>query len=144
MNTSIFRNVGECFPSIGQGEAQAFLFAGLPPEGLNIDSPLEAEGYVKGCKVIESKQMHAAFAESVASILLDSSNYLADPVANGARCFYPGFGFSFGREPQAVEVLVCLECWWVVFYSSAGAVWVAANSVGLAKLQAVHARLLVA
>jgi hypothetical protein len=60
----------------------------------------------------------------------------------GARCYFPGFAFTFGEGTAAVDVLVCLECRWVVFHSGGQSVSVVPTDDGLARLRGIYQTLI--
>ena len=60
----------------------------------------------------------------------------------GMRCYFPGFAFTFGQGPAAVDVLVCLECHWVVLHSGEQSVSLVPTNDGLAQLKRIYETLI--
>jgi hypothetical protein len=140
MPESIFAAAGEQIPNLPSSPAWVHKLAGLPLEYIVEPRVLrDGDGYVKGGKIGKTAPLSAADAAEIIGVLASHSSYGDRDM--GARCFFPGFAFTFGERPQRVEVMVCLECSWVAFYSPQGEQWLVPGSLGEAKLKALYARL---
>lgn len=140
MSDSIFAKAEEGFPSIPCAGAWVHKLAGLPPEYVVEPRVLRDEsGYIKGGKIENSAPLPQAIISQVIQVLTTEAHY--GDRGMGARCFFPGFAFLFGDGAERVEVLVCLECSWVVFHSRAGEQWLVPNQLGESKLKALYERL---
>ncbi len=140
MPQSIFAKHGESFPNIPRGPAWVHRLAGLPPEFAVEPRVLrDGAGYIMGGKIESTAPLNEADAAEVIEVLTDANTY--GDRGMGARCFFPGFAFSFGEAQGKIDVLVCLECSWVVFYSPQGEQWLVPNQSGEATLRAIYERL---
>jgi hypothetical protein len=59
-----------------------------------------------------------------------------------ARCYFPGFAFTFGDSTLAVDALVCLECRWVVFHFGGQSISLVPTDDGLARLREIYQTLI--
>jgi hypothetical protein len=140
MTESIFATDSEDFPALPATESFVHRLAGLPLEYLVEPRVLlEKDGYVKGGRIEQTSPLSPANLANVKEVLTDRSNY--GDRGMGARCFFPGFAFTFGSGPSQVEVLVCLECAWVVFYSAGAEQWLVPSESGQTKLRALYEQL---
>ena len=140
MTESIFATDSEDFPPLPATDSFVHRLAGLPPEYLVEPRVLlEKDGYVKGAKIEQTKPLSPANLATVKQVLTDRSNY--GDRGMGARCFFPGFAFTFGAGSAQVEVLICLECSWVVFHSSSAEQWLVPSESGETKLRALYEQL---
>ena len=140
MPESIFATAGESIPGLPSSTAWVHRLAGLPLEYVVEPRVLrDADGYIKGGKIEKSAPLLPTDVAEVIEALTSTSNY--GDRGMGARCFFPGFAFTFGEAPHKVDVLVCLECSWVAFYSLQGEQWLVPNEFGEAKLRALYERL---
>ena len=57
------------------------------------------------------------------------------------RCFMPGVGFTVGNGAEAVEVLVCLQCYWVYFFNVETKMMEALSQVGHRQLSEFYVEL---
>jgi hypothetical protein len=140
MSENIFATDSEDFPALPAMESFVHRLAGLPPEYLVEPRVLlEKDGYIKGGKIEQTKPLSVADLANIKQVLTDRSNY--GDRGMGARCFFPGFAFTFGSGSSQVEVLVCLECSWVVFYSANAVQWLVPSESGETKLRAMYEQL---
>lgn len=56
----------------------------------------------------------------------------------GMRCFIPGLGFTIGRGPDAVEILVCLRCHWAYFFHGDSLMTKALSDAGRDRLATLY------
>lgn len=131
---------GEALPSLAATHARFHKLAGSFPE-YEPEAPVlrEGNGYLKGCRVEATAVLAHEDRDHVIQVLLDPASY-GDP-GMGARCFFPGFAFSFGDGANEVHVQVCLECFWVVFHSASGTQRCVPSAAGSARLRALYERL---
>ena len=131
---------GQELPALNSSGAFIHKLSGSPPEyQLEPRLLLEGSGYMKGCKVLETSGLSAEDSAQIVAILSTAESYGDQDM--GARCFFPGFAFSFGTGEQLVHVQVCLECSWVVFHSNASSQSFVPSAKGETQLRAVYERL---
>ena len=108
---------GQTLPVLVSAGAFVHKIAGSFPE-YEVEPRIlrEGDGYLKGCRVLETSALSTADTESIIAVLTNPNSY--GDRGMGARCFFPGLAFSFGTDEENVHVQVCLECSWVVFHPS--------------------------
>jgi hypothetical protein len=137
MGRNIFGRDGESFPRLNHDSSTVFRLAGGSPEYLPETRLLrKGPNHLQGCRILATNALVADVAKEIASIVLNERHY--DPDRNGARCYFPGFGFRFGSGDECVEILICLECSWVVFHSSSGQQSLVPNRRGISVLRHLY------
>ena len=128
-------------PTLSPESSLIHALAGSPPEYVVEPRVLvEGDGYIKGCRVTGTHLLSPSDAAQVISVLTDPASY--GDRGMGARCFFPGFAFTFGADSSQTKVLVCLECSWVVFYSSGTELSLVPSPAGATALRAIYEALL--
>jgi hypothetical protein len=59
----------------------------------------------------------------------------------GAECFEPGIAIRIGQGPEAVDVLICLNCEHVYFFRGDEVAYRNLNSIGIARFKKIYGRL---
>jgi hypothetical protein len=140
MSDSIFDKPEESFPLIPTTNAFFYLLAGTWLEYVVEPRILrDGDGYIKGGKIEKSSLLTEAEITEVSEVLTNQANY--GDRGMGSRCFFPGFAFTFGEGAARVEVLICLECSWVAFFTSHTEQWLVPNDLGSSQLLALYSRL---
>jgi len=132
----IFSKETDRIPELPLAPATAYRLAGQPPE---FDGPQKLRvgpDYLHGCRIIRRWAVSDTDV-TPARQLLTSTNTYGDR-GLGARCYFPGFAFTFGAGAAAVDVLVCLECRWVVFHFGGQSVSLVPTDDGLARLREIY------
>ena len=76
------------------------------------EKPGEA-GTLQGWKVLASKPVpDGKLRDRIEKVLGDKSTY-GD---QGAKCFQPGMGFTVKSEEGTVDIVICLQCYWLYEY----------------------------
>jgi hypothetical protein len=137
MPQHIFATKNETFPFFPVGRVSAHRLAGESPEYENAPRALlENSDYIKGCLIEHSVTLVPEDVAAIISILADHSSY--GERGRGSRCFFPGLALTFADEARTVDVLVCLECSWVVFYSAFGEQWLVPSQSGEKRLRSIY------
>jgi hypothetical protein len=133
----IFLNPDDTIPALSPGSTISYQLVGEPPEHDSAGQVRVGEGFLHGCRTLQRRPLSDSVAEPIRTLLATVETYGDRGMA--ARCFFPGFAFTFGQDQDAVDVLVCLECRWVYFYSRGMlAVTVVPTDRGLLQLEAVY------
>jgi hypothetical protein len=136
----IFFKDTDTIPDLPLGHTMAYRLAGQHPE---YDGPHKLRvgpDYLHGCRIVSRSLMTEGVVVAARDLLTSIKTY--GDRAMGARCYFPGFAFSFGAGTAKVDVLVCLECRWVVFHFGGQSVSVAPTDDGLARLREIYQTLI--
>ena len=136
----IFLKDTDTIPELPSGPATAYRLAGQHPEYEAPQRLRVGPDHLHGCRIL--RRWPVADNDMVAARELLMSTKTYGDRGLGARCYFPGFAFTFGETAGGVDVLVCLECHWVVFHSGAQSVSVVPTDGGLARLREVYETLI--
>jgi hypothetical protein len=78
----------------------------------DLRKPSSRPGHLRSARILRSKRLADEQSNRLRATLTSIDSFGGE----GARCFLPGFGFTVGGGPDVVEVLVCLQCYWVYFF----------------------------
>lgn len=98
----------------------------------------EGNGYIKGCKVLNTVALAQEEVREIIQILHAQDSY-GDPYM-GARCFLPGFAFTFGSGPEQVHIQICLKCSWFVFHAKSGCLHLVPSERGKNLMRTIYQR----
>lgn len=117
MTQNIFGREGGAFPELDWSHVVLHRLPGRSAEwDPETNAVVKRDGYLHGFKLERTIPLTDDVAQAFGKRLVSSANY--DPGRDGARCFFPGMAFSFGAGSGLVDVVICLECSWVVFHAN--------------------------
>lgn len=120
-----------------------YMLKELPPlpceevEVFNLDgdydfkSPISKEGALRSAGIVSRMALAPSQAQEALAILSDLSAYGGMP----ARCFIPRHGLRFRDARSETDVLICLECYWIYFFSGSKRVMASLSSGGRESLE---------
>jgi hypothetical protein len=123
-------------PDLPLGDTTAYRLAGQHPEFEGPQKLRVGPDYLHGCRIVRRWAAHARDVVATRELLMSIKTY--GDRGMGARCYFPGFAFTFGEGTEAVDALVCLECRWVVFHFGGQSVSVVPTDDGLARLRNIY------
>jgi hypothetical protein len=68
-------------------------------------------GELRSVRILESKPLTDEQSTRLRATFTTAASFGGE----GMRCFIPGVGFTVGAGADAVEILVCLRCYWHIF-----------------------------
>ena len=71
-------------------------------------------GYLRSTRILASSPLTDEQSARLRAALTAPDSFGGE----GMRCFMPGMGFTVGSGAEAVEILVCLQCYWAYFFVS--------------------------
>ena len=142
MDTSmrIFLNNTDTIPELPSGHTTAYKLAGHSPEYDDSSKLRVSPDHLHGCRIVRRWTAADTDVAAVRDLLVNIKTY--GSFGHGAMCYYPGFAFTFGQGAAVVDVLVCLQCHWVVFHLGEKSVQVAPTAVGLTHLEKIYQTLI--
>ena len=111
----IFFKDTDRLPALPSGHTTAYRLAGQHPEYEGPNKIRVSPEHLHGCRIVRRWSVLDSDVMAARELLASIKTY--GDRGMGARCYFPGFAFTFGDGIAAVDVLVCLECRWVVFHS---------------------------
>src|SRR5262245_58261966 len=136
----IFFKDTDRIPELPTGHATAYRLAGQPPEFEGPHKVRVGSDYLHGCRIIQRWTISETDVAAAHALFASTKTY--GDLCMGVRCYFPGFGFTFGEGKLAVDVLVCLKCRWVAFHWGGQSISVAPSDSGLACLQETYQTLI--
>ncbi len=94
-------------------------------------------GYLRSSGILASRPLTEDYSGAVRTILMTSDSFGGEP----ARCFMPGLGFTIGDGADAVEILVCLQCYWIYFFRGETRMTETLSKAGQHRLSALYIEL---
>ncbi|MEW6306862.1 MAG: hypothetical protein AB1705_25640 [Verrucomicrobiota bacterium] len=132
----IFSKNTDQIPELPRGLTTAYCLAGKHPEYEGPNKLRTGPDYLHGCLVIRRWAVSETDIATARDLLMSPKTY--GDRGLGARCYFPGFAFTFGQNQSAIDALVCLECRWVVFHLGEQSVAFAPTDDGLARLRKIY------
>jgi hypothetical protein len=132
----IFFKDTDRIPDLPLGLTAVYRLAGQHPEYEAPHRLRVGSEFLHGCRVIQRWTVPGTDVATVRELLMNIKTY--GDRGMGARCYFPGFAFTFGQSTATVDVLVCLECRWVVFHFGEQSVSIAPTDNGLARLREIY------
>jgi hypothetical protein len=94
-------------------------------------------GELRSVRILDTKPLTDEQSIRLRATLTASASFGGE----GARCFIPGLGFTVGAGAEAIEILVCLECYWAYFFLGETRVVEALSEAGRRQLAEIYAEL---
>lgn len=69
-------------------------------------------GELRSARILESRPLTDEQNARLRGALTAKASFGGE----GMRCFMPGVGFTVGSGGEAIEILVCLRCYWAYFF----------------------------
>ena len=123
-------------PELPLDHATAYRLGGQHPEYEGPQKLRVGPDYLHGCRIVRRWTVPDADVATARELIINIKTY--GDRGMGDRCYFPGFAFTFGESTAAVDVLVCLECRWVVFHFGGESVSEAPTDDGLARLREIY------
>jgi hypothetical protein len=95
------------------------------------------QGELRSARILESKPLTDEQSTRLRAILAGKASFGGE----GMRCFTPGVGFTIGSGAEAVEVLVCLRCYWAYFFRGEKRMMEALSKAGHRQLAEIYVEL---
>ncbi len=116
-------------------------FDGAFPPGATMAHQLNGDvsplGDLRGYRISSNLPLSEEQARRIRTILTTPESFGGD----GARCFAPGLGFSMGSDAERLEILVCLSCYWALFFRGDTEMTEALSEAGHHQLKEFYAEL---
>jgi hypothetical protein len=77
----------------------------------DFNNPISSPGKLRSSPILETKPLAETQQAQIRHILNDSATFGGE----GMRCFSPGLGFTIGTGPDALDILICLQCYRAYF-----------------------------
>lgn len=132
----IFQKDTDRIPELPLGDITAYQ---LTCEGPEYEGPYElrvSDDHLHGCRILRRWIVPESDLSAARELLSSIKTY--GHWGLGLKCYFPGFAFTFGESPSALDVLVCLDCRWVVFHQGSQSVSLAPTDQGLARLREIY------
>ena len=97
-------------PDLPAGPITAYILRG----DFDFAAPILRPGHLRSSEILFTSILTDAHADRARSVLAAAETFGGD----GDRCFIPRFGFTVGSEDSNVDILVCIECYRVYFFSA--------------------------
>jgi|SRR5215468_6502064 len=69
-------------------------------------------GELRSVRILDTKPLTDEQSTRLRATFAAAASFGGD----GMRCFIPGVGFTVGAGAEAIEILVCLRCYWAYFF----------------------------
>lgn len=122
-------------------------FDGILPPGLFVAHRLDGHydfrdqssqpGHLRSARILASQPLTEGQCTRLRSALIDTDSFGGE----GMRCFIPGIGFTVGNGAEAVEILVCLQCYWAYLFRGETTMVEALSEVGHRRLAQFYVEL---
>ena len=132
----VFIRESDQIPEFPSAPATGHRLAGQHPEYEGPGKLRVGPEYLHGCRIVSRFTVPDEAAASARELLISINTY--GDRGRGARCYFPGFGLTYGESAAAVDILVCLECNWVVFHSGGQSISLAPTVAGLKQLREIY------
>jgi hypothetical protein len=94
-------------------------------------------GELRSARILETKPLTEEQSARLRAILTATASF----GGMGMRCFIPGIGFTVGSGMDAVEILVCLQCYWAYFFRGETRMVEALSETGHRQLAEIYVEL---
>ena len=121
-------------------KAHSYRLTGQHPEYEGPDKLRVGSDYLHGYRIVRRWPVSDSDVAGARGLLTSVKTY--GDRGLGARCFFPGFAFTFGDGTAVVDVMICLECRWVIFHFGGRSMSVAPTDDGLVRLREIYQKLI--
>ena len=94
-------------------------------------------GELRSARILESRPLTDEQSTRLRTILTAKASFGGE----GMRCFIPGVGFTVGSGAAAIEILVCLQCYWAYLFRGKIRMVEALSEVGHGQIAEMYAEL---
>ena len=94
-------------------------------------------GELRSARILESRSLTNEQTARLRDIFTAPASFGED----GMRCFVPGVGFTVGNGTEAIEILVCLQCYWAYFFRGKSLMIEALSEAGHDQLAEIYVEL---
>lgn len=94
-------------------------------------------GELRSARILESRPLSDEQSKQLRAILTGERSFGGEPM----RCFFPGLGFRVGDEVGALEILVCLQCYWAYFFRNETRMVEVLSEAGHRQLSEIYVKL---
>lgn len=94
-------------------------------------------GELRSARILESRLLTDEQSTGLRATLTATASFGGE----GMRCFIPGLGFTVGSGAGAIEILVCLQCYWAYFFRGETRMVEALSEAGHRQLAGIYVEL---